>query len=857
MGLVTYFFSMLNLAVHAINLIRAAEPNLLIIVLLMKRLFLSMAVLMCAVLYAMAQPSAGYLYEEWRKSAYPALDMAAPTNPVALLWPSEKYWNKKTVTYNVYLSQDKSFNSAATLSSMGQRSCMFNPHQRLASGRWYWKYEIVEQGEITPMGPYSFIVNDGTEGVVTPDAHRFIANIPVGHPRVMNYGRDLNLIRQQAPTHPLYNTIIGNADKYAAQTPYTGPVDDSNPARARRLVQQGNKEVEMYHTLLQGYILSGKEHLFEALMERTDILLTWPTNDLLGSKVLSALSTAYDVLYNHLSAPTRKKIETIVDKQLKKGLARWPGYTETRHIENHFWQMELAGNFTAALAMLGHLDSAREMLEYTYELFIARFPNLSTQDGGWSEGEGYYSVNQTAVVDMALLLKKLGNIDIFKMGWYKNLPDYFTYFSPVASPVSGFGDMHDRVATGSLKGHSEMLMLGCEENNSYALYRLFQSLKPVDSFYGKALPAHYWEKPLSKIEPWYQIVNNIRLKETDGLCPDSMPKDKVFYGIGTAALHTHVLQPQTDETVFFRSSPFGAKGHMHANQNGFNISRKGERIFYSTGYYTSFSNPHSLTSYRHTRAHNCILIDSIGQAFGHEGFGAILRHLEGNTISCLTGDASQAYRPVVDQQFAKFLNENNITAGHGESGLTTFKRHLVFARPGIIVIYDELAANHPAEWSLLLHTLAPAQTTSNSSMRVESQYTTATAHVYGSTHLAGSYTDQYYSPAIDFKKKYPQGTPLAHHFSYVSTTKTPAMRYLTIIRLADKGEKLSEIKHKGNKWTVGQVDIYAEMNTNRPARLIVGNKTEKIEVTDKQSTLTCGNQQTTCTDVAPMGNYAF
>ena len=66
---------------------------------------------------------------------------------------------------------------------------------------------------------------------------------------------------------------------------------------------------------------------------------------------------------------------------------------------------------------------------------------------------------------MALLLKKLGGIDIFKMRWYRNLPDYFTYFSPVASPISGFGDMHDRVETGGLKGRSEMLTIGCEENN--------------------------------------------------------------------------------------------------------------------------------------------------------------------------------------------------------------------------------------------------------------------------------------------------------------------------------------------------------------------------------------------------------
>ena len=75
-------------------------------------------------------------------------------------------------------------------------------------------------------------------------------------------------------------------------------------------------------------------------------------------------------------------------------------------MENHFWQMELSAlNFTAALATLHDLPASRPMLEYTYELFLARFPNLATQEGGWAEGLGYFGVNKSAVVDMALLLK--------------------------------------------------------------------------------------------------------------------------------------------------------------------------------------------------------------------------------------------------------------------------------------------------------------------------------------------------------------------------------------------------------------------------------------------------------------------
>lgn len=773
-------------------------------------------------------------YQEWRVSPFPAGDTTLHVNPVALLWPSEKYLHNEDVLYNVYLSRDKNFSDASTMTSKAQRACFYNPHRALQPGKWYWKYEILRKNpssatgyDVTDTGINTFTVASDSKGLETPTANEFIAGISHAYPRVINYGRPMADIRRDAPSHPLYKSMISRAEKCLASEPYDGPVGDSNPALERKYLQKAGKEVEMFHSLLEAYILTGRDDIYDALMERTRILLTWPTDDLLGSKVLSALSYCYDALNDKLSAETKQKIEQIADRQFRHGLSKWPGYTEARHVENHFWQMELAGNFKASIIMLDRIESAREMLAYTYGLFIARFPNLAEQDGGWAEGEGYYSVNKTAIVDMALLMKKVGGIDVFRMEWYRQLTDYLTYFSPVASPVSGFGDMHDRVASGSLKGHSEMLVLGCEEDNPYSLYRLFASFRPDNTYYGAELKKNYWKKPLAEVEPWYQIVNNIIISPSDGAAPHKMSHDKVFLGTGAAALHTDVLSPDRDATVFFRSSPFGAKGHMHANQNAFNISRRGERIFYSTGFYTSFSDPHSLTSYRHTRAHNTILIDGMGQAFGHEGYGHIIAHNEGRHISYICGDASHAYRPVTDKQFLGFLEEHKITEGFGETGLKKFIRHLFFVRPGIVVVYDELEADCPVTWSSLLHTVLPSSPLTDTSMRVETDRTVASAHVYGSTKLKGEFTDSYYSPAIDFKKKYPKGTPLSYHYTYSNAEKTRSMRFLTIIQLEDKGTKLPKIKTDGKrKWTIGDTKIEAEMDASRPAAIKVSCKGE-------------------------------
>ncbi|WP_320969380.1 DUF4962 domain-containing protein [Bacteroides nordii] len=787
-----------------------------------------------------------YLYEEWRKTPFPAKDVEVMTNPSPLLWPSVKHWENREVYYNVYLSRDNNFQEGKTYKSLNQRTCFFNPHRKLEPGRWFWKYEEVDNGKVKFKGAYSFIISPDSKESETPSFEEFLHKIPVSHPRIMNYGRSLEDIRREAVSHPLYELIVAKARQAVTKEIYQGAVSDNDPARSKALSQTTGKEISIFHQLLEGYILTGDKQMLDVLISRLGVLLTWPTNDLLGSQSLSALSMSFDVLYDVLPEETKQQILTVIERQLKNGLKQWPGVIETRHVENHFWQMEIAGNFKAALATVHHLKAAREMLEYTYGIYIARFPNLGTPEGGWSEGEGYYSVNQSSIVDMSLLLKTLGGVNIYQMEWFRHLTDYFIYFAPVAAPISGFGDMHERVPSGSNKGFSEMLVLGHEENNREAFYRLFSVLRPVSSFYGEEANEKYdkefYLNQLSNVEPWYQIVNNIRLNPEEYQTAPVKPFDKVFYGVGLGALHTTVLNPATDATVFFRSSPFGAKGHMHANQNSFNISRKGERLFYSTGYYTSFSDPHALSSYRHTRAHNTILVNGCGQAFGHEGYGCIKRHIEGESLSYICGDATPAYHPTVDKQFIGMCSENGIeqTAEHGfaDAKLKKFERHLTFVRPDIVIIYDVLESENPSDWSFLLHTVQPSILSAQGELSLATKRSQARANVYGSSELKSEWTDQFHSPAIDFKKKYKNGVPLQYHATYTNRQKTDKMRFLAIIRLSDEGVEPLTVESKGkNQWKVGNVDIEAEMDNSKPARAVIKYKGNTLSI-NKENTYT-------------------
>jgi|GEM_PF-1652630 len=776
------------------------------------------------------EPLPNTIYEEWRISPSPN-NKVVSQNPVALLWKSEKHWENKNVMYKAYLSKDKSFPKNNTIESSVQKYCFYNPHEKLDPGKWFWKYEIIQGDQKITKGVYSFTVNQESNVFETPKIETLLSKIPKSHPRVMNQGKNLDDIRLNAKDHPLYKKILASGNKVLALEIYRGPVTDPDPAKDKAITHITGAEVGNYRKLLEAYVLSGDKKLLDNLLQRTEVFLTWPTNDLLGSQVLTSLSMGYDVLFHELSETNKQKMLAVIKAQLIHGLKSWPGTIEARQVENHFWQMEVAGNFIAALATLGDLKESREMLEYTYELFVARFPNLATQEGGWAEGIGYFGVNESSIIDMPLLLKKVCGLDVFKMNWYKNLADYFDYFAPVDGRINGFGDMHDRVGNGNV-GHSMMMVIGYENNDEKALYRLAQLLKSSKSTNEKE---SWFESKLEAIEPWYQIVNNIRFNPDKVNAPKDMPEAKLFRGVGISAFHTDVLNSNDNTAVYFMSSPFGAKGHMHANQNCFNISRKGEPIFYSTGYYTTFADPHSLTSYRHTRAHNGILVDGMGQAFGHEGYGWIKRFINGDRIAYVCGDASQAYRPMVDKQFIQLNEENGINpgkpgSGFGDAQLKTFERHVIFVRPSTVIIYDVLESEKDVDWSLLLHTMKEPVKAANGSLQLTTDENIASAFVYGSSGLKSNISNKFYSPAIDIKKKY-KSLPDQFHISYSTQQKSKKMRYLSIIQLDDKLKNMPDVKAVSNSiFTFGDMVLKAELDVNKAPSISVQTKQDAFYV---------------------------
>ena len=160
---------------------------------------------------------------------------------------------------------------------------------------------------------------------------------------------------------------------------------------------------------------------------------------------------------------------------------------------------------------------------------------------------------------------------------------------------------------------------------------------------------------------------------------------RLFPDVGQLAAYDRFYD-HASSRIFFRSSPWGDHSHAHQDQNGFVIHAGGEILCCDAGYYTYSGDTYHSRWSRTTQAHNSVLVDGEGQCRGIAHKGKITAFFNTPDACFFTGDASDAY---------------------GER-LETFRRHVLFIRPDVFVICDDLKAPEPREYTWTLNTFERA-----------------------------------------------------------------------------------------------------------------------------------------------------
>lgn len=745
-----------------------------------------------------------------RDKPYPREEHLLYLNPVPLIVPQDLRPKDGFIEFE--LSQDMYFPEQGTYRSGKLSWNMYNVHEEMATGDWYWRFRVLDNADKATVWSEvnKFTMTDKEEKFVTPKWSVFKENIPQGYPRIHCFlDKDLPIARPNVSQHPEYSRLIidvDNALKYNITT--------ANP------YEQAESGIsDAVRCLRDAYLLTNEVKYQDKMLELVRVLTAYNVSDkeltgsgnFFGSAVAHVMSTFYDICYERLNEVEKDVIEDVIVRLLKYYSNNYYGYLENRIFDNHVWQVVLQRLTQAAFTVCQEQSEAMFFLEYAYEVWTARAPASGfNRDGAWINGGGYFGVNVYTLYYMPMLFSQVSGTDFLQHPWYKNAGKALVYAWLPQTNETSFGDQvgeygyaengkaqmefADFLARELQDSHAAWYVnketLGHRNSTKFRLYRIAKAHIP----YGEK--SNEFENFV-----WHQ-------------------------DIGSGIAFSNMTDPKHNMSLAFRSSPFGSGSHTLADQNSFKLLYKGDYVYMNAGYYTSFGDKHTLLQYRHTRGHNTMMINNIGQAFTTQSYGNISRGLNGSNLAYFLGDASNAYHEYSDY-WEESLQSNGITQtpeyGFGKNPLNNYKRHIFMLRPDKVVIYDDLGADEAATWQWLLHSNAEFNIAGN---KITTHYEgnggfTSVAQIFSNQTPSITKTNEWFGGIVPTEdgKIYPKQWHLTANFEASATN-----RILTIIQVGESDATIDDIWRVNNNFVAGDWKVEAEMDGNKPAAIHITNE---------------------------------
>lgn len=746
------------------------------------------------------------VHENVRVTPYPQQDNPLYLNPSPLIVPVEM---RKADYLEFQLSQEQTFPKGKILQSKPLAWCMFNPHRVLENGTWYWRFRSVDKagkaGEWS--ATYNFSVSEDIPQFVTPTFDAFMKNMPKGYPRIYCFLEEgLKKAKGNIQTSPEYKDLTNRAQRALNNNYETHPT----PYKAANLMGQDANQ------LYTAYRATGEQRYADKMLAYTRALLASTPdpkliNDFYCGDVLFLLTHTYDACYDRLNREELQKIEDLTFQIAKyHHNVQRKGRVENHIFDNHYWQRAYREMLQIGLMFADKNDTAKEILEYCYELWTARAPASGfNRDGEWHNGQGYFHSNVKTLWYVPSLMSYVTGTDFLQHPWYKSTGRSLVYTWPPHSKSSGFGDGSEQGDEPARQRVAFADFLARELNDSYAGWYASEC---DDTMQGDRL---------------FRLYRMCSTRRYDTSLPADAAKMVWYEDTGEVTMHSCLTDTEKDVNLSFRSSTFGSGSHTTSSQNAFNLLFKGKEIYRSSGYYLNFNDAHNLMSYRHSRAHNTILVNGIGQPYSTRGYGNIMRTLEGAHITYCLGDASKAYCGISDDpMWVQAFERAGITQtpenGFGETPLTKYRRHVLMLHPeGIVLIYDELEASEPVTYDWLLH--SPSQLSLNKELLTinhadyKSGYTVVT-QLFCNNPVSMSLTDRFLVNPDPATMKAGETYPNQWHMT-ARIEREAKTRILAVIQVNAGNTAPQIIRKTGGTLTVGKWTINVELDASRPAAL--------------------------------------
>ncbi len=528
---------------------------------------------------------------------------------------------------------------------------MFLPERAFEPGRYFWAWTC--QGERAE----TFEFDIGADAVVleVPPADLWPARLPMDHPRIYVRPEDIDElrasregIRAQAwgEVQALADELLGESHQIE-EPPFLPDrnVDYDAFFRTWLPILWGSRRfVKGAELLALAYLASGEREYARAACERMASISRWDPegsshiahNDEAHMSVTWDGSKVVDWVWDEFTDSER----ALVIEQFRRR-----GEITYEHIHDHgtygitrFGSHD--GREIVFLALLGmvfheHIPEARRWLEWLRPVLCGIWPVWAGDDGGWAEGPSYGLAYVNIMTMFATALKRGVGVDLYRRPFWTGHAQWRRWCFPPYAEWIGFGDHSERwrstwLGNARLVGRIER-ETGAHEVGDYvaAFLREAETLDEPEQRRTLQFSAQDYLSAPRGDEP--------RPPARDGML-------RVFPVVGWAAVRSAIDDASRDVALIFRSSPYGAISHSHANHNDFIVHVAGKCLAMPSGYYDGYGSNHHTHWVWHTKAHNCVTLSDSGQIMrSYDAVGAVEHAFEDERVAYVRGTADAAY----------------------------------------------------------------------------------------------------------------------------------------------------------------------------------------------------------------------
>lgn len=632
-----------------------------------------------------------------------------------------------------------------------------NWDEALLPGTYSWRVTVTDSGGTQTSRARKFIVDAGSMPFLAPNLTTLLGTIKAkAHPRGLPNAATLALMQsqRQSAVNELVSEVGGKIGQSLPGTP-------SNKDDSYEYSKQALKSLMAYAYTKSNANAADAVRRIVNLASWDPKGLTSYANDDMGARYLTwTVAVGYDWLYPKLSAAQRSQL--LATLKVRNGdmyndiigtRSRIAIYPRDSHANQTLVVVAVVSTLLA-----GDLTEATTWMNKSLPLALNSVNPWGNEEGGFANAATQGNWDMGELLPVYYVLRWATGIDVAQKPWIKNWATYFAYFAPpgMAAGTSVFGDGFEYNETESRARYGKGYTYFAPSPLGRWHASQLKGEDPTRIEYLMAPPADFTSAPFPAGTP-----NSVHLKS-----------------IGQVAMHSALSNPGRT-SVYFKSSPapFGAYNHSHADQNSFVVNAGGQRLAIESGYYDDYKTPHWWNWYHTTRAKNAITYDGgKGQLFYEKdekmGYGAITRYENQTGYTVVSGDATQAYG----------------------GALTKAQRSIVYLRPNLILVHDNLASGVSRQWEWNIHAVNAMKAISDQKISIAN----------GGQSLC---IDMLAGPAMRFTQNNAwtsapsNGGAAQWHGKFTSTQMLGATEFIALMRVGCAATTASATKKNG-VWTV-------------------------------------------------------